>query len=276
MSTGKTIKDDALYRQVARFVADFRTANGGLQPTRDQVIAVLKRRRSDVLVALNRLEEAEATDAARLDALPDLPEQVRAASAALVDQVWVAANESAAVAVGELRRRLADAEHRHGRQMSEAIALLDETELELEGTTGRADAAESELTASKQENARLAAALDRARAALEDREAILALFGGQAPGSRGAADADADEAPGADKTAEVDGSVGDVSTASDSDSDGDGDGPGESTGPVGRKASERAKGTADKRGPRTGRASHPDGPKIARLPVPGLDPSRNR
>ena len=99
---------DALYDAVRHMVAEFRAANGGLDPTRAQVRSVLKRRRDDVCVAMNRLEEAEATHVARLAALPDMPERVREVSQAMVEQIWSAANESASVALGELRRHTAD------------------------------------------------------------------------------------------------------------------------------------------------------------------------
>ena len=177
-------EDDVLYQLVRKHVAEFRSTNGGVEPTRAQVATALERRKADVCGAMNRLEEAEAIDAARLAALPDLPERVRSAGAGLIDQIWMAANESAAVAVGELRRHIADAGHRHDRQMSATTSLLADTEAELERTSVRADTAESELANVRDQNAHLTAALDRAKAALEDREAFFALLKAHAIGSR--------------------------------------------------------------------------------------------
>lgn len=194
------VHDDAeLYDAIRCYVAEFRAGTRGQNPTRDQVSKALKRRRTDVCVAMNRLEEAEATHAARLAALPELPQRIREAGEAMVEQIWTAANESASVAVGELRRHIADTQHRHERQMSETTQAFGVTEDELESTRRRAEAAEADLATARQEITRLGAELSRAQAKLEDRAALAALFrsNGVDAGSVGHAeeqDADTDAA----------------------------------------------------------------------------------
>ena len=171
---------DQTYHAVRTHVAQFRRTNGGLNPTRDQVAKALSRRKADVCVAMNRLGEAEALDAARLAVLPELPESVRQGSEAMIAQLWTAANKSASIAVGELRRHIADCEHRYTRQTSAATDTLANTEAELDAARELADAVATDLAAAKEENARLSNELARALAKLEDREALVALIRAEA------------------------------------------------------------------------------------------------
>ena len=171
---------DQTYHAVRTHVAQFRRTNGGLNPTRDQVAKALSRRKADICIAMNRLEEAEAMDAARLAVLPELPESVRESSEAMIVQLWTAANESASVAVGELRRHIADCEHRHTRQLSATTETLANTEDELDATRELADAAATDLAAARKENARLSHELARALAKLEEREALVELIRAEA------------------------------------------------------------------------------------------------
>lgn len=124
-------------------------------------------------VATNRFEEAEATDAARRAVLP---ERDRQGSEAMVAQPWAAANESASVAVGELRRHIADCEHRHTRQMSATTKTLVNTDAELDAAHELADAAATDLAAARVENDRSSNEMARALATLED-HALVAIGG---------------------------------------------------------------------------------------------------
>ena len=259
-------EDDALYQLVRKHVAEFRGTNGGVEPTRAQVAVALGRRKADVCGAMNRLEEAEATDAARLAALPDLPERVRSAGAELIGQIWVAANESAAVAVGELRRHIADAGHRHDRQMAATTSLLAEIEAELERMIERTGTAEADLVAAREENARLTDELSRATAKLEDRATLFALMRGTAyPRGSEHSPAASDAPAPADMTDGGTGAVGDVVE--------------EHAEPKAGNAPRRAKeqlaeraGGTGKAGtaPDTGGKDDPDEPRAAYLP--GINP----
>ncbi len=250
---------DALYDAVRQLVAEFRAAHGGIDPTRAQVQSMLKKRRDKVCVAMNRLEEAEATHAARLAALPDMPERVREASQAMAEQIWSAANESASVALAELRRHTADSEHRHSGQMQETMEVLASTEDELEDVRSRAEAAEADLSAAREEIARLGTELSRAHAKLEDRAILAAMFraGALKPGPIANSD-------GGDAVPDTDATI-------------DENGEGDDDTPSGRSAAK------DRNPPRKNTRSRPvagavdevrpprDEPLTGTLPIPGLN-----
>ena len=83
-----SIDQDELREEVRTWVGEFRRKNG-LDSVRNQVVNAIGRRRAKVLRVLDWLDEVEAADRARLNALPDIypPEMLPFSSLVQVDGV---------------------------------------------------------------------------------------------------------------------------------------------------------------------------------------------
>lgn len=83
-----SIDQDELREEVRTWVGEFRRKNG-LDSVRNQVVNAIGRRRAKVLRVLDWLDEVEAADRARLNALQDIypPEMLPFSSLVQVDGV---------------------------------------------------------------------------------------------------------------------------------------------------------------------------------------------
>lgn len=166
---------DELCEEVRAWVAEFRRKNG-FDPLRNQVVDAMGRRRANVLRALNWLDEVEAADRARLNALPDIPDTLRTQGSELVEKLWVVAAEVSAPIIAELRRKLSDDAKLHRDQTRENLDLLEQVEEELDQERERADQAEKACQDVTAKNEALRSELMESKVKLEEREAILLML----------------------------------------------------------------------------------------------------
>ena len=173
--TAAPMDQDDLREEVRAWVAEFRRKNG-VDPVRNQVAIAIGRRRANVLRALDWLDEVEAADRARLNALPDIPDTLRTQGSELVEKLWITAAEVSAPIIAELRRKLSDDAKLHRDQNKQNLDLLEGVEDELERERARADQAELAHEAAVAEIETLRGELMAAQVKLDERESILLRF----------------------------------------------------------------------------------------------------
>jgi hypothetical protein len=166
---------DALFQAVMDHMAGFRAANGGQDPTLQQVTNALGRRKEDVRKAFERLREEEAAEAAQLAALPPIPDLVAAEGERLVMRIWIAAHETASLALAELRRQVDEMARRARQREAEHEEVVTELRDENAALQQRVENAETSLAAAGEEIARLTASLSHAEARLDERDALVEL-----------------------------------------------------------------------------------------------------
>ena len=199
-TTAENSVDMELVEQVRAYLATFVKA-GEKPPSHGAIAKALERRKTSVSRAIRFLQDEEATLAARVVALPEIPHEIRETFEAMLQSVWASSHDSNAAAAANLQKQLIEERRIARGRLANLEDLLEETEEETDAAVARAEAAEEALKRSDDERARLAGELIQAQASRAERGRLEAMFeamagsGRRSTGRKGKAEAAPEETP---------------------------------------------------------------------------------